>query len=300
MTNILEAIINIANSPTFEIRNHYAGRNRANSIGEALESFVKDAFANTINVMDEKKRLAKYNEVFSWLGNQNHPPDIMIRQGDAIEVKKTQSANNELSLNSSYPKSNIQANSPMITQECRFCEPWDEKDLIYCVGHTNDKVVHSLWMVYGDIYAAKHEKYQFIKQKITDLINEIPNVDLGITKELGRINRVDSLGISSLRIRGMWQLQNPRRAFGYLHQATKSKFELVAIIPTYKYNSFPKISKSKIENFNDSNLTIQNVKVKDPNNSTNLIDAKLIIFKVKHPPEDFTGTFSLFDPNLLG
>jgi hypothetical protein len=280
MTNILEAIVNIANNPILEIRNHYSGRNRANNVGEALEIFVKDAFANLIHATDEQERMTRYNEVFSWLGNQNHPPDIMIRQGDAIEVKKTQSANSDLALNSSYPKSNIQANSTMITQECRTCENWTEKDLIYCVGHTDDESVNSLWMVYGNIYAAKHETYQVIKQKITDGINEIPNVELAETNELGRVNRVDPLGITNLRIRGMWQIQNPRRVFNYLHTPTDSKFELVAIVPTAKYNSFPIDSKNRIENLGNPNLTINDVNVKDPNNPANLLDAKLIVFKV--------------------
>jgi hypothetical protein len=278
MTNILEAIVNIANNPILQIKNHYSGRNRANNVGEALETFVKDAFANIIHATDEQERMARYNQVFSWLGNQNHPPDIMIRQGDAIEVKKTQSANSDLALNSSYPKSNIQANSTMITQECRNCENWIEKDLIYCVGHTDDESVNSLWMVYGNIYAAKHETYQVIKQKITDGINEIPNVELAETNELGRVNRVDPLGITNLRIRGMWQIQNPRRVFNYLHKPSDRKFELVAIVPTAKYNSFPIDSKNRIENLGNPNLTINDVKVKDPNNPANLIDAKLILF----------------------
>lgn len=280
MTNILEAIVNIANNPILEIRNHYSGRNRANNVGEALETFVKDAFANIIHATDEQERMTRYNEVFSWLGNQNHPPDIMIRKGDAIEVKKTQSVNSDLALNSSYPKSNIQSNSTMITQECRTCEEWAEKDLIYCVGHTDDECVNSLWMVYGNIYAAKHETYQVIKQKITDGINEIPNVELAETNELGRVNRVDPLGITNLRIRGMWQIQNPRRVFNYLHIQTDNKFELVAIVPTSKYNSFPNDSKNRIENLGNPNLTINDVKVKDPNNPANLLDAKLIVFKV--------------------
>lgn len=280
MTNILEAIVNIVENPILEIRNHYAGRNRANNVGEALETFVKDAFANIIHATDEQERMARYNEVFSWLGNQNHPPDIMIREGDAIEVKKTQSVNSDLALNSSYPKSNIQSNSTMITQECRTCEEWIEKDLIYCVGHTNDESVNSLWMVYGNIYAAKHETYQIIKQKITDGIAEIPNVELAETNELGRVNRVDPLGITNLRIRGMWQIQNPRRVFNYLHIQTDNKFELVAIIPTSKYNSFPNDSKNRIENLGNENLTINNVRVKDPNNPANLLDAKLIVFKI--------------------
>ena len=279
MTNILEAIVNIANNPVVAIRNHYTGRNRANNVGEALEMFVKDAFANTIQEQDEQVKNTKYNQVFSWLGNQNHPPDIMIRQGDAIEVKKTQSANSDLAFNSSYPKSNIQSNSNMITQECKTCENWTEKDLIYCVGHTTDDSIKSLWMIYGNIYAAKHETYQVIKQKITYGINEIPNVELAETNELGRVNRVDPLGITNLRIRGMWQIQNPRRVFNYLH-TTGENFELVAVIPTIKYNSFDTDSKNRIENLDNQNLSIIDVQVKDPNNPANFIDAKLILFKI--------------------
>lgn len=281
MTNILEAIVNIIDNPVLEIKSHYSGRNRANSVGDALEIYIKDAFANTIQAKDEQERMKKYNEVFSWLGNQNHPPDIMIRGGDAIEVKKTQSVNSDLALNSSYPKSNIQANSPMITRECRNCEDWKEKDLIYCVGHTTDDTINSLWMVYGNIYAAKHETYQIIKNKITVGINEIPNVELADTNELGRVNRVDPLGITNLRIRGMWQIQNPRRVFNYLHIQTNNVFELVVIIPVNKYTSFSGDSKRKIESLaGDGKIIMKNVNVKDPNNPANLIDAKLIVFTI--------------------
>ncbi len=281
MTNILEAIANIVNNTVLEIRNHYSGRNRVNNVGEALENFIKDAFANSIQIVTETDRLKKHNEVFSWLGNQNHPPDIMIKGGDAIEVKKTQSANSDLALNSSYPKSNIKSDSPMITKECKNCEIWTEKDLIYCVGHTTDESINSLWFVYGNIYAAKHETYEIIKQKITDGINEIPNVELAETNELGRVNRVDPLGITNLRIRGMWQIQNPRRVFNYLHIPSSNVFEMVAIIPTMKYNSFPSESKSRIENLGNKTLSIRDVQVKDPNNPANLIDAKFILFYVK-------------------
>ncbi len=114
--------------------------------------------------------------------------------------------------------------------------------------------------------------------KITDGIIEIPNVELEETKELGRVNRVDPLGITNLRIRGMWQIQNPRRVFNYLHVATNNKFELVSLIPTEKYNSFPTESIKKIENLCNQNFTIENINVRDPNNPANLIEAKLIKF----------------------
>ena len=276
MTNILEAIYNIVSHKNFAIREFYSGRNRANSMGEALENYIKDAFANTFDSDDEQSRLKTYNKEFSWLGSQNNPPDIMIKDGDAIEVKKTQSANSSLALNSSYPKTDLRHTSPMITSECRNCEEWTIKDLIYCVGHTSDTNIKSLWMVYGSSYAAKHETYQRIKTTISDGIKTIPDVVFADTKELGRVNQVDPLGITNLRIRGMWQIENPRKVFNYLHEPTDKNFELVCIIPIEKYSSFPSESKSKLEGITEKGFSIENKQIKDPNNPAKLIDCKLI------------------------
>ena len=276
MTNILEAIYNIVNHKNFAIREFYSGRNRANSMGEALENYIKDAFANTFDSDNEQSRLKTYNKEFSWLGSQNNPPDIMIKGGDAIEVKKTQSANSSLALNSSYPKTDLRSTSPMITSECRDCEDWKVKDLIYCVGHTTDTDIKSLWMVYGSSYAAKHETYQRIKTTISDGIKTIPDVVFADTKELGRVNQVDPLGITNLRIRGMWQIENPRKAFNYLHETADKDFELVCIIPTEKYNSFPNESRSKLEGINENGFSIEDKQVKNPNNPAKLMDSKLI------------------------
>jgi hypothetical protein len=276
MTNILEAIYNIVNHKNFAIREFYSGRNRANSMGEALENYIKDAFADTFDSDDEQSRLKTYNQEFSWLGSQNNPPDIMIKGGDAIEVKKTQSANSSLALNSSYPKTDLRHTSPMITSECRDCEEWTVKDLIYCVGHTSDTNIKSLWMVYGSSYAAKHETYQRIKTTISDGIKTIPDVVFADTKELGRVNQVDPLGITNLRIRGMWQIENPRKVFNYLHEPTDKEFELVCIIPLEKYNSFPSESKSKLEGITEKGFSIEDKQIKNPNNPAKLMDCKLI------------------------
>ncbi len=278
MTNILEAICNIVQQKNFEIRAIYAGRNRANGMGDALESYIKDAFAGTFNVTDELEKMKIFTEKFSWLGSQNNPPDIMIKGGDAIEVKKTQSANSSLALNSSYPKTDVRHTSPMITKECRECEDWTVKDLIYCVGHTSDTSLKSLWMVYGNSYAANHETYQRIKTTISEGIKTIPDVVFSETKELGRVNQVDPLGITNLRIRGMWQIENPRKVFKYLHEPTGKNFELVCIIPAEKYLSFPKESIAKIEAINEDGFSIEEKPIKDPNNSAKLIDCKLIKF----------------------
>ncbi|PIB29380.1 NgoPII family restriction endonuclease [Gaetbulibacter sp. 5U11] len=200
----------------------------------------------------------------------------MIKGGDAIEVKKTQSANSSLALNSSYPKTDLRHTSPMITSECRDCEEWTVKDLIYCVGHTSDTNIKSLWMVYGSSYAAKHETYQRIKTTISDGIKTIPDVVFADTKELGRVNQVDPLGITNLRIRGMWQIENPRKVFNYLHEPTDKDFELVCIIPLEKYNSFPNESKSKLEGITEKGFSIEDKQIKNPNNPAKLMDCKLI------------------------
>jgi hypothetical protein len=200
----------------------------------------------------------------------------MIKGGDAIEVKKTQSANSGLALNSSYPKSDIHSNSPMITKECKDSEDWTIKDLIYCVGHTTDTELKSLWMVYGSIYAAKHETYQRIKNTISHGIKTITDVVFSETKELGRVNQVDPLGITNLRIRGMWQIDNPRKVFNYLHKTGKNEFEVICIIPTEKYLSFPKESIDKVEKIKISGFSIESIEVKNPNNPAKLIDCKLI------------------------
>ena len=248
-------------------------------MGEALEKYIKDAFADTFELESETERMKVYNQKFSWLGSQNNPPDIMIKGGDAIEVKKTQSAKSSLALNSSYPKADLRHTSPMITKECKECEEWTIKDLIYCVGHTTDTKLKSLWVVYGNIFAAKHETYQRIKDTISDGIKTIPDVVFSETKELGRVNQVDPVGITNLRIRGMWQIENPRKVFGYLHTSENKEFELVCIIPNDKYNSFNKESRNKIEGIKNKGFNISEVEVKDPNNPVKLIKCKLITYE---------------------
>lgn len=276
MTNILEAIYNIVSQKHFEVRAMYSGSNRANRTGDALENYIKDAFAGTFGLSDELQKMKTYNQKFSWLGSQNNPPDIMIKGGDAIEVKKIQSADSSLALNSSYPKTDLRHTSPMITKECKNCEDWTVKDLIYCVGHTTDTSLKSLWMVYGNAYAAKHETYQRIRTTISGGIKTIPDVVFAHTTELGRVNQVDPLGITNLRIRGVWQIENPRKVFNYLHEKTDKDFELVCIIPTEKYSSFLKDSRTKIEGLKENGFSIEDKKIKDPNNPAKLIDCKLI------------------------
>src|SRR3712207_6393599 len=140
MSNIINAVINVINNPVLKLKSHYSNKNRANSSGDALEEYIKDLFSGSFNLSDEE-RLKRWSEIFSYLGNNNNPPDIILRGGDAIEVKKIESKDASLALNSSYPKHTLRKDSPMISNACRVCENWEEKDIIYTVRseeHTSE------------------------------------------------------------------------------------------------------------------------------------------------------------------
>jgi hypothetical protein len=279
--SILTAITNLVNEPIHELDAFYRSRNRANNMGEALEEYIKDAFAGTINEQNEQKRLARFGDVFSYLGNQNNPPDIMIRGGDAIEVKKIEKADASLALNSSYPKAKLFSDSKMITKACRTCENWTEKNIIFAVGVVNDNHLHKLYLVYGVDYAASADIYEHIRSTIRDGVQSIPNVEFAETKELGRVNRVDPLGITYLRIRGMWGIENPAKAFSYIYNGNPTAdFELMAIINTEMYNAYTSDERVLFERLADDNCDfhIDDVKIKTPDNPVVLKSAKLISF----------------------
>lgn len=276
--NILTAIANIVSSPIGELRSFYESRNRANNMGEALENYIKDVFAGTLCEADEHKRLEKLEAAFSYQGNQNNPPDIIIRQGDAIEVKKIENPGSSLALNSSYPKSKLYADSPMITAACRTCEKWEEKDILYAVGVVNGSHLMRLSFVYGVDYAASFEIYERIKRVISSGVNTIPDIEFADTKELGRVNRVDPLGITYLRIRGMWGIENPSKVFSYIYTPSNSQFEFTGIINTEKYYSFPVDDIENLEKLVGKTFKISDVKIKTPDNPSILRPAKLITF----------------------
>lgn len=281
MANILNAIINLVQNPLTDIIEYSFSHNRANSVGEALEEYVKDLFAGTIGVSDNNQRNNTISKVFSYLGNQNNPPDSILKNGDAIEVKKIENISSALALNSSYPKSKLYANSEMITSACRNCESWTEKDIIYCVGVVKNKHLSTLCMVYGTDYAASSDIYEKIKNAISTGVTSLPDIEFSKTKELGRVNRVDPLGITYLRIRGMWHIENPMRVFNYLYNNyTLNKFNFVSIINNDKYYSFPIKDIEKLEAIakGTEQLKIDDVLIKTPDNPAVLTKAKLITF----------------------
>lgn len=282
MTNLLIALANIFENPIVDLISYYKWSNRANNMGDALENYIKDIFCNSLELSNsEKDKL--YSENFSYLGNQNNPPDIIIKNGDAIEVKKIESLSSAIALNSSYPKDKLYIDDTRITNECKTCEQstWEYKDIIYVIGVApkGTEKLKTLWFVYGDCYAAKRDIYQRIADKISNGISEISDVELVETNELAKVKKVDPLGITDLRVRGMWHIENPIKVFqDVAHIKTDNIFTVNTLLLIDKYNSFPEKDRKKLENLQNENFKIQDVEIKSPNNPAQLLKAKLISY----------------------
>ncbi|MEG4804651.1 NgoPII family restriction endonuclease [Microcoleus sp. ARI1-B5] len=289
MTNILQAIATIINHPIPDLISYYKSKSQGNNritAGDALKYFVKDAFANTIDE-PELSKPEKYDEVFSWIrGNQSNPPNLMLRNGDAIEVYKIQTSKGSIQLNSSYPKSKLFSNNPQIVAACRDCEAWTEKDILYAIGVTsNDNTkenLKTLWLIYGDCYAASKEYYEGIKDQIASGINAISDVESSETEELARVNKVDPLSITSLRVRPMWLINHPSSVFDYVDTGydPKKNFQIIAIMKESKYLSFSLDSRTMIESISVPGFKINTDSIKCPDNPDNLIPAKIITYKI--------------------
>jgi len=283
--NVLSAISSIVSFGSSDLKG-YASTYliRINAVGEQLEFYIKDAIADSFKLSQGKKQVA-YSKIFSYLGNQNNPPDMIIRDGDAFEIKKIENATSSLALNSSPPKDKLRASDIRITDACRNCEskPWVEKDLFYVVGNAKGGNINYLFFIQGSCYAADHKVYDQVHEPIKKEVDKVLDslgLEKGETVELGKVKKVDPLGITELRIRGMWQIQNPLTVYkDFCKIEGDKKFHLFALMRKDKYDSYPKADINKIEN--NKNIVIQNIKIRDPNNTAKMVDAKLISYKQK-------------------
>lgn len=279
MANILDAILNIAKDSGQKLNASTNQHNRLHAAGEPLEEYIKDAFADTFN-LDAVAKISKQSQVFSYGGGKNNPPDAILKKGDAIEVKKVESIGG-IPLNSSYPKAKLYHDDPRISFDCRNIEggQWKDRDIIYAVGNVNGANILALTFVYGNIYCANKECYEKTFNAIKEGIIKSVDLELETTNELAHINAVDPLGITYFRARGMWGIDHPLKVFKYLFQHdTRNRFELMALVPTDKYNSFENKSGFEQEAQKIKELKIEDKQVRNPNNIMDLIDVKLITY----------------------
>ena len=274
--NLLNAMLNMSKA-TNKLSKMKRYNNRITQAGVALEIYVKNSFcgvpdklAGNIDILHDK--------IFSYAGNLNHPPDAMLKggnKGDAIEIKKLESLDaSTIALNSSYPKARLYSDSTLLTKACKECEPgWKVRDMIYAVGYANGSILNAIDFVYGDCYAADREVYESIASRVkAGIAGE--GLEFSETKELGRINRADPLGRTYLRLRGMWGILTPAKAFKEkIGESRTGKFTITALMKASKYLSFPKEDRLEIERV----FKVSDIKIRNPNGA-GLLNAKFIVY----------------------
>lgn len=277
MPNLLTVILSLIRFPKIDIQNLSSWNNIANSRGAPLELYIKDAFCESFH-LENLDKIKRHEEVFSYLGSDSISPDLIIKDGDAIEIKKiTTSFSQELQLNSSYPKAKLQADS--FKGNCLESKAWDTKDLIYAIGRVNKNKLQSLSFIYGDCFLAERSIYTKIHVRITSLLESLKKEYPSQTVELGRLNSVDPLQITKLRIRSMWMIKNPNSIFkNWGLYDSKAKFQLISLIRIEKFLSFPEVDRNKLIDLKLDHYYIKDVEIPNPDNPQQLMQAKLIVF----------------------
>ena len=124
-----------------------------------------------------------------------------------------------------------------------------------------DQDLNRLWLIYGDCYAASKEVYDKMANAIADGVNQIPDIEFQATNELGRVNKVDPLGITALRVRGMWHIENPSRVYSELVSNTTNR-QFYLLMREEKYQSFPAEDRSWLENIDLAGYDNQRIKIR--------------------------------------
>ena len=274
-SNILNALLNMSKASS-ELNDMNKYKNRVNQVGSALELYVKNSFCGVPNKLTGNIE-ELHDRVFSYKGNQNNPPDAIIKGGDAIEIKKLENLGaTSIALNSSYPKAKLYSDSNLITKGARDCEKgWKVKDIAYVIGYAVESKLTAVDFIYGDCYAADKEVYERILSTVKDTLKS-SELELSETNEVSRINRVDPLGITYFRLRGMWGIETPARVFKEKVGANrKGKLTITALMKEDKYMSFPEKDRKDLET---SEFRIENIKISDPNNPAKKLKAKFIVY----------------------
>ena len=171
-------------------------------------------------------------------------------------------------------------NDPWVVKNCREIDggQWNSKDIFYAIYWIEKRRMKYLIFIQGSCFIPEEKVYnkkiQGLKKNINDYL-ESEGLEANPTIGLGKVNNMDPLGITNLRIKGVWRIKNPLKTFSDTFSYDKHKdFTLIALMFKKKFYSFPKKDVDAL--VNDNQIEIEDVKVKNPNKPEREIEAKLI------------------------
>ena len=281
-SNILITIKNIFDLKTNNMSDYFRdyATTQVKTVRQQMEYYVKDAISGSFKSVKDKKPTDRYTGVFSYIGSKNKPPDIIIQGGDALVIKTTKTYKGSLTINNYPPKAHLKWNDPWILKNCRQIDggQWNSKDIFYVTGWTEKRRMKYLNFIQGSCFIPEEKVYnkklEGIKKNIYNYL-ESEGLEAIKTVGLGKVNNIDPLGITNLRIKGVWSIKNPINTFSDTFIYDKNKdFNLIALMFKNKFDSFPKKDVNAI--INDKQIEIKDVKIKNPNNPQKKIETKLI------------------------
>ena len=280
--NILTAIKNISDFKTNNMREYFKdyATTQIKTVRQEMEYYVKDAISGSFKSVKDKKPTDRYDGVFSYVGSKNKPPDMIIQGGDVVVIKTIKTYKGSLTINNYPPKDRLKWNDPWILKNCREIDggQWNSKDIFYVIGWTEKRRMKYLNFIQGCCFIPEEEVYNKkihgLKKNIFNYL-ESEGLEASSTIGLGKVNNTDPLGITNLRIKGVWSIMNPLKIFSDTFSYDKNRdFTLIVLMFKNKFDSFPKNDIDAI--VNDKQIEIKDVKIGNPNNPQKKIDAKLI------------------------
>lgn len=255
-----------------------------NKTGKPFEVFARNMFAGCLgsvsSAVDES-----WEKTFSWRGSANHPPDFIIRSGDAVEVKKqirkrnSASAGTSIALNSSSPKRTLKSSDPRIEEACRKCEDWSEKDFLYFIGQVTTEYVEAVWLIDGRCMVDVEHSYLDLFDRLARMISDLGGTK---TKELGRFNKVDTLGRTALRVRPMWSLKHPRLIFESHFLAPRPGwFVLNVLMSQEKWSRYSKADLNLVEGLSRFGVHSKSIEHEAPDGANNRQTSHLITWEIE-------------------
>ncbi len=266
--NILSSLISFAENPTNKLEKPLeTSSNRASSMGDMLEFYVKRFLSKSFDIDSKKELLNKFSKVFSYTGNHYNPPHAMFRGGDAIRVFTAKTLTSKISVYAHLPWRSLESSNPDISKYCGQAEDWSVKDVLYCIGNLSEdqKSFKTLWIVDARCYISGQETYLQYLSSSAD--------DMEVAKPIWMANH--------------WTLKNPEEIFGGLsirdEVVEESDFTVKLLLSREKYD---KLSKNGLGDKLTEMIPLRFVEVRNPKPCNKCSEMEAVYMEIKVDKND--------------
>lgn len=230
-------------------------RNNAHTMGQEFEDIVEQWIKDSGQKISSK-------------GGKNHPPDQLLKEGPALEIKKVTSTG-QIPTNSSPPEQEITPDNPRLKEDTKEVLRNSEnprRDMFYIIGDKRNEDIERIWICQGELLFGNHELDNITQElrNAADKVSEDFNVEsVEDTNEIAKFNNIDDSDSISLRIRRMMSFNHPSNIFDK-NVPSMSESESTSVILSIKkdkFNSLTEADKSSLKE--NDRINIQEVRLKN-------------------------------------